>query len=186
MVNPLDFAYYEQLPLSTWKQAKSLAKKCASSLIGTPYAEYMQSFGPVEKIGELFFRSYVTSSLGCPYTTSVESGEVMNPGFCINDVTIDVHTRMLVTDRCDVTYTFMLSTHRFQPMVPQIGLARSADVYVFGGYNVANRDAYLFGWSTAEEVNDVQMNYNLKYPAKAMSINLLHPMHTLKAHIVES
>lgn len=186
MLDPLDFAYYEQLPLSMWKQAKTLVKKCSASLAGTHYHSFMQSFGPVEKVGELFFRSYVENNMCCPYTTSIETDAPMNPGFVINDVTVDVHTRMLITDKCSVTYTFMLSSHRFQPMVPQLGIARNADLYVFGGYNVANRDAYLFGWATADEVDDIPMNINLKHPAKQMNMNKLHPMHTLKAYIIQA
>ena len=65
-------------------------------------------------------------------------------------------------------------------MVPELGLVRDADIYMFCGFDVTNRDGFIFGWSTKEDVEQAHLDMELQVPAKCMPIPNLRPLTDLK------
>lgn len=181
-VDPLDFAYFTRLSQDQWKRAKSLDKSVNNSLIGSPYADYMKSHSPVEKAGEIVFKSFLDYYCRMPYDCSIVHGSNFEPAFNVSGTTIDVHTRMLKNNGAGPGYV-TLNAGKFLLMVPEIGLARRADIYVFCGFSADSRDGYAFGWSTAEEIAGVSISEELKHKAKCVSMYDIHPLNTLLGYI---
>lgn len=180
-VDPLDFAYFTTLTADQWGRAKSLAKRTTGKLIDSPYYDYMRSHGPVEKAGEFVFKSFLDYYCRQPYDVFFTDGNIYDPGFAVGNVTIDVHTRML--KRSTQNQNTTLNVNKFLLMVPEMGLARRADIYLFCGYSTETQDGYGFGWVTAEELATVELNTNIRHKAKCVSLHEVHPLNTLLNYI---
>lgn len=172
-VDPTEFAYFIRLSEDQWKRAKSLAKQAISYLSDTPYFDYIASYAPVEKAGECIMKSFLDYHCTTSYDCAFSDGDQFIASFNIAGIAVDVHTRMLRTTGSRI------NTNRFLLMVPELGLARRADVYVFCGYNVISRDGFAFGWATAPEIGSRPISTELRYQAKCIPLNSAHPMTTL-------
>jgi hypothetical protein len=183
VVDPLDFAYFTALPNDQWRYAKSLAERATRALSGSQYEDYMKSHGPVEKAGELVVKSFFDYYLPKRCCDDFLHANPYVPSFAVDGVTIDVHTRMLKPPAEHPGYYPMLHTRKFLLMVPEIGLSRRADIYVFCGYDIRAHDGYAYGWLSSEELGEVPITTQLKHKAKCVSVYRSHPMHTLIDYI---
>jgi hypothetical protein len=189
VVDPLDFSYFATLEEDEWGRSKSLARRATAALAGGPYSEYIKSHGPVEKAGEFLFKGFLEYYCWASYDVNSAFGTRMNqvdmfvPGFGVSGRSIDVHTRMLRRGQDPPSCYPLVNTRRFQLMVPEIGLSRRADVYVFCGFDVDSRFGCAFGWISADELADVPVSDSLRYRAKCINVYDAHPISTLLEYL---
>jgi len=181
--NPLEFCYFTTLTDDVWRRAKALAKRATDTLVGGMHHDYMRSHGPVEKAGEFVFKGFLDYYCRAPYDVNFTDGDQFVPGFSIAGTTVDVHTRMFKRSTGGTENYPLINTRKFLLMVPELGLARRPDIYMFCGYNVENRYGYAFGWATAEEIAELPLANDLRHKAKCLSLYKIHPMHTLLGYI---
>lgn len=185
-IDPLDWCYYSNITRKEWRKSKLLAKRLTETLATSSYLDFVRSYGPVEKAGEYVFKNYLDYYCGLSYDVNFAEQDPYVPGFGIGSKTINVHTRMLKLGEQACQYGpfgRLINTTNFLLMVPEFGLMRKADIYVFCGFDVYGLEGYTFGWLSAQELGNIEMRQDVKFPAKCVLIPEVHPMKTLFENI---
>lgn len=183
MVDPMEWSYYTKLTSTQWAKAKAMARRLTQGLVGTPHLEYIKNCGPVEKAGEIVIGQFLDYYLDARFSDDFVHLDPFSCSFAVNGKRLDVHTRMLkfshpVLPPAPIPPPPPSKVHKkkFLVMVPELGLERKADVYVYCGFDVFSRDGYGFGWLPASELNDVAISADYKHPAKCLPISQIYPM----------
>lgn len=159
-------------------EAARVARKDAEFFRGTGYASYAYNCGPVEKAGEQVVRRFF-DYFSIRYT---KNGDPYLPPFIVSGLNIDVHTRALKFKEQYDHYGLTggnLNIERFPGIVPELGLLRSADIYVFCGFDVCSYEGFLFGWTDSGTLAEVELSTGCKYPAKFVKLSKLYSPHSL-------
>jgi len=184
--DPMEWAYFCSLPGREWRRARALAKRSTELLCNTQYADFIRSCGPVEKAGEFIFKNFLDYYCDAPYDIEFTSGNPYSPGFKVLETKIDVHTRMLKFAKQAKEFGAMgtcLNIEKFSVMVPELGLVRSADIYVFCGFDVDTKNGFIFGWTTAEKLAGIELSTDSKHLAKCIKLTDLYPIGDLLPYI---
>lgn len=180
--DPYEWSYFSTIAASEWRLAKTLAKRVTDYLSGTKYAEFIRSCGPVEKAGEFLVKGYLDYYCDQPYDVDFTETDPYRPGFSIAGIKVDVHTRMLKFAKQAHDCGAMgasLNVDRFLVMVPELGLTRGAEVYVFCGFDVDTRAGLVFGWTPASVIAQIPLSSDSKHSAKCLKVTDLYTISSL-------
>jgi len=190
-MDPLGECYFMFLSRKQWHKAKMLASNDAKS----NKESLVFRLGAVGKVGAMVFEHFLNDYCTLPWKSSYKSSYVSKEPICsfsielpppIDTVRINVKTRALRNQDPNAKfskYDRTIHLDRFPMMVSELEMSNVHDLYMCCGYNVTSREGYILGWATREEVLTEPINYDLKYPARCISIGSLHPIQYLLDYI---
>lgn len=179
LINPMEFSYFTQLSPDDWKKAKHHASKLIQKNQESIYSAWLNNYATIEKAGEMLVNKYFAYYHRPDYARN-RHYDPLKCAFVFNGKQVSVHTRMLRTLDNVTADGLRINTRKFFPMVPEVGLLRNADIYMFCGFDVVNRDGFVFGWSSGSDIAILPIDYELQVPAKCVPIPNLRPLKDLE------
>lgn len=164
MLNPEQIGYQIDLTDADWKEAKRRSKASIVALHGTPYESYMKTHGPVEHAGEIAFEKVL--KLSCRKSYDILDDGVYCPRFAIEGETISTHTRMLKASWNGI----YINANKFFFMVPELGILRNPNIFVFCGFDPSSLTAFVLGWAGKDLIEKLPLDTSISFPAKKISV----------------